>query len=246
MKRLLHEMRALFHGWEIVLYLGLWFFVNYQFFFLISKERNVSIIVGIVCALFFFFVFTMKNKKLKNYQFQLSELLKYVTNTTFFLQTGENVLYALKSAKDTVHPKIQKEIEESIESLEATAVLKTDQFEKYDFPTLDQFHQNLIIQYEHGGDPEELFGQIQKNMIFELKKRDELYRKRKGFAMNVYALVGLVMFIPLMLRFLVQDLWDTFLSFGFAGIAVLLVTHLLAMLNLYFLQKQSIDISVRY
>ncbi|MEG0258563.1 MAG: type II secretion system F family protein [Lysinibacillus sp.] len=246
MKSAIKEMSVLFRGWEIVIVI-LWFFaLNYQFFYLVSKERTISILVGIVCALFFFFFFTLKNRKLKNYQLELNELLKYVTNISFFLQTGENIYYAMKATKETVHPKIQKDIEESIQSLELSAVLKTDQFEKYDFPTLDQFHQNLIIKYEHGGDPKELFSQIQKNMIFELKKRDELYKKRKGFAANVYVLIGMVMSIELILRFMVQDLWDIFLGFGFAGMAVLLLTHLLALLNLYFLQKKNVDISVRY
>lgn len=246
MKQLLKEARVLFYGWEIVFYLFLWFVANYQFFYLISKERTISIIVGCIGALFFFFVFTVQNRQLKKYQMNLNELLKYVTNMIFFLQTGENELHALKATKETVHPDIQKAIEISIQHLEKEAVLKTDPFDKYDFPTLDQFHQNLKIKYEHGGNADELFSQIHKNMIFELKKRDELYRKRKGFAMAVYMLLGMVMGISLMLRFIVGELWDTFLGVSFAGIGVLLVTQAFAYLNLYFLQKRSVDISVRF
>lgn len=246
MKQLLKEARVLFYGWEIVFYLLLWFCANYQFFYLASKERTLSIIVGCIGAFFFFFVFTLQNRKLKKYQMHLSELLKYVTNMIFFLQTGENVLHAFKATKATVHPDLQKVIEVSIEQLEKEAELKTNQFEKYDFPTLDQFHQNLKIKYEHGGNPDDLFSQIHKNMIFELKKRDELYRKRKGFAMAVYILLGMVMGIPIMLRFIVGELWDTFLSVGIPGIGVLLATQVFAFLNLYFLQKRSVDISVRF
>ncbi|MBG9754950.1 hypothetical protein J1907_10275 [Lysinibacillus sphaericus] len=246
MKQLLKEARALFYGWEIAFYLLIWFLANYQFFYLISKERTTSIIVGCIGALFFFLVFTVKNRQLKKYQMHLSELLKYVTNMIFFLQTGENVLHALKETKATVHPDIQNAIEVSIQQLEKEAKLNTNQFEKYDFPTLDQFHQNLKIKYEHGGNPDDLFSQIHKNMIFELKKRDELYRKRRGFAMAVYMLLGMVMGISLMLRFIVGGLWDTFLNVGFAGIGVLLITQVFALLNLYFLQKRSMDISIRY
>jgi len=59
-------------------------------------------------------------------------------------------------------------------------------------------------------------------------------------------LLGMVMGISLMLRFIVGELWDTFLNVGFASIGVLLITQVFALLNLYFLQKRSMDISIRY
>ncbi|UZM97426.1 hypothetical protein OL548_19905 [Lysinibacillus sp. MHQ-1] len=54
----------------------------------------------------------------------ISELLKYVTNMIFFLQTGENVLHALKETKATVHPDIQNAIEVSIQQLEKRGQVK--------------------------------------------------------------------------------------------------------------------------
>ncbi|QNK89095.1 hypothetical protein H7992_05045 [Sporosarcina sp. resist] len=240
------ELLTLFRGWEILFYMIGWFIVNYLFFYVASKNPLVSVCVGIVGALFFFFVFSYKNLRLKTYQFQLNELLKYVTNMSFYLKTGENVLHALENVKETLHTSIQKDVEKSIQGMRNDAVLQTGHFGKYDFPTLNQFHQNLVIKYEHGGDPGELFSRIQKNMITELKKRDELYRKRKAFAFSVYMLLGMVMSIELMLRFVVPELWDMFLSFEFASMAVLLMAHLFAFLNLFFLQKKTVDISVRY
>lgn len=168
-----------------------------------------------------------------------------MTNVIFYLKAGENVYHALKSTKTTVSRDIQKDIAKIIDGLEKESELKTGHFEKYQFPALDQFHQNLAIKYKHGGDPTELFGRIQQNMMFELKKRDELYRKRKAFALNVHVLLGMVASMALILRLLVPTLWDTFLSFQTGSVVVLLMTYGFILLNLFFLQKKKVDISVR-
>lgn len=244
-KKVWKEVRVLFSGWELFFHLIFLFAINFGYFYIVSKNVSVSLVVGLMGGLFFFFVFTTKNKQLRTYQENLNELLKYVTNINFFLQTGENVYYALKATKKTVNPAIQKDIDQTIEGLENEAALKTKHFEKYHFPSLDQFHQNLDIKYNHGGEPKDLFGQIHKNMMFELKKRDELYRKRKGFAMNVYVLLGMVASMAILLRFITPELWDLFLSFPVASNLVLLITYGAILLNLYLLQKKTVDISVR-
>lgn len=249
MKQLLQEARSLFDGWEILIILSLWFVGNFSYFFYVSKNINVSLMVGAVGMLFFFVVFTMENIKLKKYQFHLNELMKYVTNTVFYLQTGENVLYALEYAKESVHPDIRKEIEKSIRSLREGAELQTKHFEKYDFPTLDQFHKHLKIYYEAGGNPTEMFEQIQENMLSELKRRDELYRKRKGFAKNYYQLIGIVATMPAFLRLMIGEVWDVFLMIDYNGmvvsIAILLTVYFMFLGSLFLLQKYTTDISVR-
>lgn len=244
-KKVWKEVRVLFSGWELFFHLIFLFAINFGYFYIVSKNVSVSLVVGLMGGLFFFFVFTTKNKQLRTYQENLNELLKYVTNINFFLQTGENVYYALKATKKTVNPAIQKDIDQTIEGLENEAALKTKHFEKYHFPSLDQFHQNLDIKYTYGGESKDLFGQIHKNMMFELKKRDELYRKRKGFAMNVYVLLGMVASMAILLRLITPELWDLFLSFPVASNLVLLITYGAILLNLYFLQKKTVDISVR-
>ncbi|KYG92014.1 hypothetical protein A0U40_03485 [[Bacillus] sp. KCTC 13219] len=246
MRALFKEARLLFYGWELALYFLVWFLINYQLYYYLSNERTLSLLVGLGGAFFFFFVFTIQNRKLETHQRHLAELLNYVINVVFYLQTGYNEYHALKATRETAHPDIQKKIDMSIESLEKHAVLETKQYEAFDFPMLNQFHQNLAIRYEYGGDAEELFGQIQHNMVFELRKRDELYRKRKGFAMNVYALLGMVLTIPIVLKTMVFHLWDIFLSTGFVSQAILLVTYAGILWTLYLLQQKNMDISVRY
>lgn len=231
---------------EILLLLVGLFGLSFGYFYLISKNNTVSIIFGIVGLLFFFYIYSYQSRKLNRYQEQLSNLLKYVTNMKFFLQTGENVMYSLNSTLPTLtDPSIQKDVEKVVEGLEREAILQTEHFSKYKFPSLNQFHQNLVISYEHGGDPQELFDSVQKNMMFELDRRDELYKKRKAFAKNVYVLLGLVALIPILLRFMVADLWDIFLSYSIVSLAILLITQAAILLLLYFTQKKKLDISVR-
>src|SRR5699024_4593296 len=114
---------------------------------------------------FFFQVFIYPNRKLERYQFHLSELLKYVTNVVFYLRTGNNVLHSLKLTKETVDKEIQRDIQKTIDILEKDAKLDTEHFKKYKFPALDQFHQNLGIKYERGGDNTDLFSDIQRGII---------------------------------------------------------------------------------
>lgn len=245
MKKLWIDIRSLFIGWEIIVHLAFLFTINFGLFHVLTKNTTWSIIIGFVGMVFYFLVFAYKNRKLRNYQNDLGELLKYVLNLTFFLKTGDNILNAMKSVSKTVDKSIQKEINKTIEILEKKATLDTKHFESYKFPTLDQFHHNLSIMYEHGGDIDELFRNVQHNMMYELKKRDELYRKRKMFSFNVYVLLGMVVGIALLLRFMVTDLWDIFINYGFVGIGIMIFCFVLMLINLYLLQNKNADISVR-
>lgn len=244
-KSLFKEIRVLFTGWEILFRAVFSYGLIFSFFYYVTTNLGYSIVAGGIGMLFFFLVFTLPNKRLKTYQYHLSELMKYVTNMSFFLQTKNNVYHSLRNVKETVGRDIQKDIEKSFQIMQNEAVLNTDHFLKYKFPTLDQFHHHLKIKYERGGESSELFDKIQQDMLFELKKRDELYRKRKGFSANVYVLLGLVVATMLILRVFVTYLWTIFLSYEIASLAIISTTFLLIMLILYFLQKKNVDISVR-
>lgn len=230
---------------ELVLLTVVLFGANYYYFHIISNNVWVSIFVGLIGLIFFFYHFSYKTKQLENYQEQLNDLLKYVTNIKFFLEIGENVLYSLTSTLPTMTNRyVRKDLQLVIDKLEKDAILQTDHFKKYEFPSLDQFHQNLAICYEHGGNVKEMFDPIQKSMMFELEKRDELYKRRKGFAMNFYFLLGLVAVIPLILNFMVSDLWELFLESPLS-IPVLLFSHFVSLFLLYKVQKHKMDISVK-
>lgn len=244
-KRFKEEALKMFSGAEIAITMLFWFVAAFLYFYLVSKNVVISIGVGVLGSVFSFLVFTYQGRKLTNYQRNLNDLLKYVTNMTFFLQSGENVLYSLKATKPTLSEKIQEDVQLTIDKLENEAILDTTHFRAYEFPSLNQFHQNLAIKYEHGGNAKELFTLIQRDMMTELKKRDELAKNRKAFALNVYMLLGMVALMPLILRFMTPELWDIFLSFKLASIVILLITVGAIALNLRFLEKHKNDISVR-
>lgn len=245
-KQMFKELGVLFEGWELLIYTLFLMAGHFGMFFLLTKSVLFSIIIALVGATFFFRVFVYPNRKLKNHEDDLSELLKYVTNMVFYMRTGSNVLNALQSVKNTVSKRVGKDVQKTIDVLESEeSRLDTEHFKAYEFGSLNQFHQNLLIKFDHGGDVSDLFSQIQKNMIFELKKRDELYRKRKGFAMNVYTMIGLTVGIMLILRFNAPFLWDIFMDTSFIGMTTIAITYIGILINLHLLQKHNLDISVR-
>lgn len=245
-KSFIKEIKELYHPVELVITFITMFGLNFYYYYTVSMNLWMSLFIGTVGLVFFFFVFSYKGKQLERYQSQLNDLLKYVSNMKFFLETGNNVLYSLTAAQKTIaDPVIRKDIQKIINKLEEDAVLDTKHFERYDFPALDQFHENLAISYEHGGNPSELFETVQKNMMFEMEKRDELYKKRKSFAMNVYVLLGLVAVIPIILRFIVSNLWEIYLSYEIISNIGLLLPYFAMLLLLRQLQKHKTNISVR-
>ncbi len=153
---------------EIAILTLLFFGANTFYIFYLTKELFISVIFGIVGVVFYFLVFSYKDRKLKAYQNNLNALLKYVNNMSFMLHSGENVLRSLESSINTVNPKIGEDIEKTVEIMQEHTVLDTSHFEKYEFPSLNQFHQNLAVKYDRGGDAKELFGLIQKRMVNEI------------------------------------------------------------------------------
>lgn len=239
-------LKKLYTPIELIVIIPTLFILNFLYFYIPSNNVPISIGIGVVGAVFFFYLYFYKEKQLRNYQEQLSDLLKYVTNMKFFLEIGENVLHSLTSTLTTISNKeVRKDIETTIEALKNDVTLKTDHFEKYNFPALNQFHQNLAICYEHGGNVKEMFDPIQKNMMLELEKRDELYKKRKSFSLSFFVLMGLIAGVPLLLRFLVSDVWFIFLEHSIASISVLLFNYFASLFFLYKMQKHKLDISVR-
>ena len=235
----------IFNPIELVFTFVMLFAVNAGFYYFATGNLPVAIVIGIVGMLFFFHVFAYKTRVLKNYQANLNDLMKYVTNVTFFLQIGENVYHSLVSSKVTLNKEIQNRVQATIDTLDTEAVLDTQSFQQYDFASVDQFHQNLNVKYNHGGNARDLFGTIQANMMNELKKRDELYKRRKGFALNVYVMLGMVGIMLVVLRTMVGSMWEIFLSYTLFSSIVLCMTYGAVLLNLYLLQKKVNDIKVQ-
>lgn len=230
---------------ELIVLAILFFAANYFYLHVLTKDAATSWIFGFAGLIFFFLVFSYQDRKLKRYQENLSDLLKYVNNMSFMLHSGENVLRSMEATVNSVNPRIQQDIEQTIDIMRDKAVLDTKHFEKYDFPSLNQFHQNLAVKYDRGGNAKELFDLIQKRMVNEMQKRDELLSKRKGMKMNIMTMIGMVLGIPVMMVYMLPNLWTDFLAVKLASIIIITSFYVLNLVLMHFMQKKAIDISVR-
>ncbi|MDR5021418.1 hypothetical protein FOL75_04955 [Bacillus thuringiensis] len=239
------EARLLFSGWSIAGWLAFLFVMHVGYVYSILQNISISLVAGAFGATLWFFSFTVSDRKVKVYQFQLNELLKYATNMSFFMQSGKNPYYSLIETKKTLDRSIQKDIDKTLEKLDKEAQLDTTSFEKYDFPALNQFHQILNIKYEKGGQAREMFGRIIKMMNFEVSKRDDLYRKKRGRAKTVYLILGIVAAMPLIVNFLTNNLYKQFLSMQLPSNILLITFYTVILFTLKFAQKKKNDISIR-
>ncbi|MEK5500988.1 hypothetical protein [Bacillus sp. FSL M8-0168] len=239
------EAKLLFSGWGIVSLIFLLMMINVGYLYIVTHNPVLSFAFGIIGSVMLFFVLFVETKKLRLYQRRLNELLKYATNMTFFLQSGKNVLYSLEETKHSVDSIIHSDIQKTIDILKDKARLDTSHFEKYNFPALNQFHQILNIKYEKGGHARDMFKTVVKSMNFEISKRDDLYRKKKNRAIQVYMLLGLVISMPLILFVTTHNLYEQFLSMRLGSSIILYVFYMVILINIKRMQRTLNDVSVR-
>lgn len=214
------------------------------YYYLLTRNLAMSAIVGIVFGLACFYSMSFKTRKITVQQKQLNSILKYVTNMIFYLQVGENIKQAYQTALNNSDKYIKKDLLQTIKHLEEDARLVTEHFKKYNFHHLDQFHQNLEIKYELGGDAKELFSPIQRNILFELKKRDELFKRKSRNYSVILIMLGLVLLIPVFLRTSIVDVWILYQQSNLAT-PLLIITLTLIWFTIHLAQKNRTDISIR-
>lgn len=239
------EAKLLFSGWGITSLISLLMLINVGYLYIVTRNTVLSCTLGIIGSVVLFLVIFVETKKLRQYQKRLNELLKYATNLTFFLQSGKNILYSLEETKQSVDSIIHADIQKTIDILKDKARLDTTHFEKYNFPALNQFHQILNIKYEKGGNARDMFKTVVKSMNFEISKRDDLYRKKKNSAIQVYMLLGLVISMPLILFVTTRNLYEQFLSMQLGSLIILSIFYIVVLINIKQMQKTLNDVSVR-
>lgn len=237
-------IKDLFSGLHIIVYMLMIFAGSLGYLYLITKDMLVSVIVGIFTMFFAFYHSVYLTKKVEHEQYLLKELQRYTTSMTFYLQSGYNVFQALNRSRHKLDEKVRQDIEKTMMKLQKEAVLDTSHFEKYNFPSLDIFHEILKIKYEKGGDTKELFTRVNESINFELVKRDELYRRKQYLKRRILIMMGITLAIPLVLVFFTSDIYNQFLEIGaFAtllGVGLFLANNI----SLFFLQRAVNDISI--
>lgn len=244
MKEKLKPIFSLFSGLQILFSMLVIFLISGGYLYLTTKHLIVSMVMAILSLGFSFYYLVYIPKKIKREQFLLKELQKYATNMTFFLQSGYNVPKALQMSKKSLDPEIQKDIDLTIDTLQKEAVLNTDHFKKYNFPSINIFHQILKIKYEVGGNAKELFTKVNQSINFEIVKRDELYRRKRYIQNKIHAMVIMVLFMPLILLYFAKELYMKFLDLGFLAIGTNVALFFCILISLFLLQKATADISI--
>lgn len=244
MSKRLKAVTELFSVGKITLILTMIFTLSTVYMYLITESMLVSIIVGVIAMLFGFYHSFYLPERLNRRFFLLKELQKYATSMTFYMQSGYNVLDALSSSRRNLDPEVKKDIERTMTRLEEDATLDTSHFEKYNFNSLNIFHQILAIKYSEGGDSRELFSRSNKSINFEIVKHDELLRKKNILKRQLIFFLGITLSMPLIFRFMAYDLQEMFLSMGAIAIGLNVLFFLGAMVSLYFIQKNATNISI--
>lgn len=242
--RIIKVIKGMFTLTEIAFSFLFYFVINFAYQYLISESVALALMMAVFGGAICFYSITVLNRKVNKYQSQLLELNKYASSTVFKLKSGMNIADAIYSVKDTVGDPIREDVEITLDYLNENQDISTENFKKYHFYAIDIFHQILTISYFFGGDAGELFNRPLKDMAFEIKHRDKLQRNKDYIAMQIYMMMLMVLSIPMILRFLVEDLYAAFLSSGF-GVLVAFAFHLIVLINLFFLQREKCDISIR-
>lgn len=235
----------LYNPLDLAVIVALTFGLSFLLFWIITSDWTQTIIMSLVSTAFLVLYIYVQNKKLSYYRECLQGTLKYVNDLTFFLSTGENVIAALDLTESKLKGELKQDVAKVIERLNKDAELDLSHFAKYDFPALDQFHKNLDIYYQRGGDLKEIFEPIKKFMTKELSKRDDLYQQKLGFSAIYMVMIGGVIMIALILRFNVETLWNIFLSYKLQSFLGIFGLELMVIGCLYLLQRKKNDISVR-
>lgn len=238
------SLRELFSGVQIALYMLIIFACTFAYLYVLTRNVLASTLVSLFTMAFGFYHSVFLPKKLEREQYLLKELQKYTSSMMFYMQTGYNVFQSLDRSRTNLDAQIRQDIEKTMFKLQKEAELDTSHFERYNFPSLDIFHQILKIKYESGGDAKELFTRVNESINFELVKRDELYRRKRYTKKRILIMMGIVLAMPLILAVLAGGVYGYFLDVGLFAILVNVILFLAVLVSLFFLQRAVTNISI--
>lgn len=245
-KKKLNPILTLFSGIQIFFHLLFIFAISAVYLFITTQDILATVIVSFITMFFSFYFLVFIPQKVKKENKLLRELQKYATNVTFYLKSGYNVMKALESSKKNLIPEIQKDIDKTIQTLKEKAELDTEHFKKYNFHSIDVFHQILKIKYEKGGKSGDLFTKINQSIHFEIVKRDELYRRKLFMKRQVTLMMAMVLSMPLIIYVFARELYLIFLTMGIFSIGTVVGIFIAVLISMCFLQKSSAELSLRY
>lgn len=238
-------IKELFSGWTVFFHLVFYYVIHAVFLYVLTKNMLISTIVAVPAAYLFFYSFSLIQRKIEKRQLEVQEINKYITSLTFYLNSGQNVPDALRNTLPLLHPILKDSVEKTLTILSTETRLDTSHFEKYHFTSLDLFHQTLLVKYEKGGKAQEMFTKPFQGVQFEISQIDDLVRKKKATAQQIYVMELFAIGIAGGMAFLPGQIYENFLKLP-TSIFVILAFYGCLLYNVYHLQKDKADISLRF
>lgn len=231
-------------GMKIAISMVFIFGVSGVYMYVLNESIVIAVLSGIVGMIFGFYHSVYLPEKLKRKLALLKDLQNYSTTMTFYLKSGYNVYHSFEKVSTRVSKEVASSVRETMKRLDKDAKLDTSSFEEHQFNSLNVFHEILDIKYDKGGSAKEMFTRANGNINFEITKYDELFRMKNARKKQILLMMGAVLGIPLMLRFMASDLYSQFLSVGAMAVGLNFALFIACLISLYFLQKNATNISI--
>jgi hypothetical protein len=212
----------LISGWALIFNFLLIAVISGGYFYLISKNLIVSVLVGIVAAIPGVLIIVYGNLKMSRFMENIRELSTYSSQMTFNLSLGKNVSESLIATKQFVNKTIAREIDKTLKTLNEKGILDFDHFKRYNFTPLNIFNDKLVIKYERGGDTSTMFERSNEDIANAISEYDRLVRGKKSKAFQIYVVVGVIYAMPLILSRVVDGIYPQFLNYGLAHVILVL------------------------
>ncbi len=211
------------------------FILIFAFIYLLFDSLKYSIIVAFILTIFFINEIVLNAKKIAFENHILSELTIY-TSQVSLLVSYNNIYSALKEVTRFLDQPVKGDLKEVIKKIDE-GVNITEAFinfnEKYNNRTITLFNQTLELFDSHGdSDANTVLQVISEEMNMLKVKKDKFLKYKKEWRLNFYVVVVLCLVMPLILRWMIPDIYTEFMaSFGsIVMIAVLFV-------NLFIIKK---------
>ena len=200
------------------------------FLYLLFNNWIYSLIVSFVLTIFFINEILLNNKKIAYENYILSQLTIY-TSQVSLLVSYNNIYSSLKEVTNFLDYPVKDDLEKVISKIDSGMTI-TEAFkefnERYNNRTITLYNQTLELFDEHGDSDAGTVLQIISEEMNMLKiKKDKYFRYKKEWRLNFYVVVILCLVMPIILRFMISDIYVDFMaSFGKFVLIGLLVMNL--------------------
>ena len=221
----------------IIKFLAIYIFLT-LFLYVIFDNIIYALIISIVLTIFFINSILLNVKKITYESYILSQLTIY-TSQMSLLVSYNNIYSSLKEVIKFLDYPVKDDLIDVINKINKGKSINESFLDfniKYNNRTITLFNQTLEIFDEHGDSDAGTVLQIISEEMNMLKiKKDKFFKYKKEWRLNFYVVVILSLVMPLILRFMINDIYTNFMaSFG----SLVMIGVLL--LNLFVINKVEI------